>query len=181
MYFHIKKIYIYIFHTSELKHMKPNILSRTSKERTLIFDQHILRQDNFSPLKNKLESRVNLKLIKEWDYIQQGKKTYFAFMNKIPTLLYLLSRIYCIAKISQFKTTMDQDISTNILMLGLLVSFSSFNRARKILLKSSLLLLSRMFHLKDVKKSKQLRVKMKNRTKQKKQATQKKWWRIKVL
>ena len=95
-------------------------------------------------------------------------------MNKIPTLLYLLSRIYCIAKISQFKTTMDQDISTNILMLGLLVSFSSFNRARKILLKSSLLLLSRMFHLKDVKKNKQLRVKMKNRTKQKKQATQKK-------
>ena len=95
-------------------------------------------------------------------------------MNKIPTLLYLLSRIYCTAKISQFKTTMDQDISTNILMLGLLVSFSSFNRARKILLKSSLLLLSRMFHLKDVKKSKQLRVKMKNRTKQKKQATQKK-------
>ena len=82
--------------------------------------------------------------------------------------------MFCIAKISQFKTTMDQDISTNILMLGLLVSFSSFNRARKILLKSSLLSLSRMFHLKDVKKNKQLRVKMKNRTKQKKQATQKK-------
>ena len=82
--------------------------------------------------------------------------------------------MFCIAKISQFKTTMDQDSSTNILMLGLLVSFSSFNRARKILLKSSLLLFSRMFHLKDVKKSKQIRLKMKNRIKQKKQATKKK-------
>ena len=69
MYFHIKKK----FHASELKHMKQNILLRTSKERTLIFYQHTLRQDNFSPLKNKLESRVNIKLIKEWDYIQQGK------------------------------------------------------------------------------------------------------------
>ena len=73
--------------------MKPSILSRTSKERTLIFYQHTQRQDNFSPLKNKLESRVNVKLINEWDYIQEGTKTYFAFMNKIPTLLYLLSRM----------------------------------------------------------------------------------------
>ena len=88
--------------------------------------------------------------------------------------------MFCIANISQFKTTMDQDISTNFWMLGLLVLFSSFNRARKIFLKSSLLLFSRMFHLKDVKKSKQLRVKMKNRTKQKKQATQKKRWRVSV-
>ena len=80
-------------HASELKHIKPNILSRTSKERTLIFYQHTQRQDNFSPLKNKLESRVNVKLINEWDYIQEGKKTYFAVMNKIPTLLYLLSRM----------------------------------------------------------------------------------------
>ena len=61
-------------HASELKHIKPNILSRTSKERTLIFYQHTQRQDNFSPLKNKLESRVNVKLINEWDYIQEGRK-----------------------------------------------------------------------------------------------------------
>ena len=73
--------------------MRPNILSRTSKERTLIFYQHTQRQDNFSPLKNKLESRVNVKLINEWEYIQEGKKTYFAFMNKILILLYLLSRM----------------------------------------------------------------------------------------
>ena len=69
VYFHVKKK----FHASELKHMKQNILLRTSKERTLIFYQHTLRQDNFSPLKNQLEKRVNIKLIKEWDYIQQGK------------------------------------------------------------------------------------------------------------
>ena len=73
--------------------MKQNISLRTSKERTLIFYQHTLRQDNFSPLKNKLESRVNIKLIKEWDYIHQEKKTYIAFINKIPTLWYLLSRM----------------------------------------------------------------------------------------
>ena len=61
VYFHIKKQ----FHASELKHMKQTILLRTSKERTLIFYQHTLRQDNFSPLKNKLESRANIKLITE--------------------------------------------------------------------------------------------------------------------
>ena len=108
VYFHIKKQ----FHASELKHMKQNILLRTSKERTLIFYQHTLRQDNFSPLKNKLESRVNIKLIKEWDYIQQGKKTYIAFINKIPTLLYLLSRMepYRKKKLKMQKQIIDKTI-----------------------------------------------------------------------
>ena len=35
----------------------------------------------------------NSKLVKECDYIFWGKKKYFAFMNKILTLLSLLSRM----------------------------------------------------------------------------------------
>ena len=43
----------------ELKHMVQKISLRNSKKRVLIFFEHNLRQDNFLPLKNKLEIRVN--------------------------------------------------------------------------------------------------------------------------
>ena len=43
----------------ELQHMVQNISLRNSKKRVLIFFEHNLRQDNFLPLKNKLEIRVN--------------------------------------------------------------------------------------------------------------------------
>ena len=42
----------------------------------------------FSPLSGR-----NSKLIKEWDRIRLGKKNSVAFMNKISTLLSLLSRM----------------------------------------------------------------------------------------
>ena len=57
--------------------MKQNILLRTSKERTLIFYQHTLRQDNFSPPKNKLESRVNIKTDKGMRLHQTGKENIY--------------------------------------------------------------------------------------------------------
>ena len=52
----------------------------------------ILIKQSFQRLFSPLSGR-NSKLIKEWDYIQLGKKKSVVFMNKIPTLLYLLSRM----------------------------------------------------------------------------------------
>ena len=50
----------------------------------------ILIKQSFQRLFSPLSGR-NSKLIKEWDYIQLGKKKSVVFMNEIPTLLYLLS------------------------------------------------------------------------------------------
>ena len=52
----------------------------------------ILIKQSFQRLFSPLSGR-NPKLIKEWEYIQLGKKKSVMFMSKIPTLLYLLSRM----------------------------------------------------------------------------------------
>ena len=68
----------------------------------------ILIKQSFQRLFSPLSGR-NSKLITEWDYIQLGKKKSVVFMNKIPTLLYLLSRM----ELNKKKMKLKNCIQTN--------------------------------------------------------------------
>ena len=71
----------------------------------------VLIKQSFQRLFSPLSGR-NSKLIYEWDDIQQGKKKSVVFMNKIPTLLYLLSRMELNCK-NETKNLKTNYIQTN--------------------------------------------------------------------
>ena len=71
----------------------------------------ILIKQSFQRFFGPLSGR-NSKLIKEWDHIQMGKSKSVAFMDKIPTLLYLLSRMELNSK-NETKNLKTNHIQTN--------------------------------------------------------------------
>ena len=71
----------------------------------------VLIKQSFQRLFSPLSGR-NSKLIYEWDDIQQGKKKSVVFVNKIPTLLYLLSRMELNCK-NETKNLKTNYIQTN--------------------------------------------------------------------